>query len=236
MRTRRLDELQADTAKRADVEAFTGATDRHPLTDITRYLNQGGAALWDLLIGARGPDYFKVTAPNIVTTGNTTNYSLPSAFYMLASIRLAGQYGFPLVPFTTQEEPMLRIPQASQQLPSHYQLRRGTDGTSTVDVLPIHMSGQILVVDYVPRFVDLVNPADAFDGVNGWEEYMVCFAARCIATKDKEWDDVRSLDADMAKLEARIQALAPKRDMHRARRVKDVRGAQGVNRLGRRWG
>jgi hypothetical protein len=230
-RTRSGDSLIDDAYRRSDNE---GATDRHPRTDVLRYVNQGGAELWDLLIEARGPDYFRANPAALLTTlASTTSYDLPGAFYLLISVRLNGDYGDALVPFTAQEEPYLRAPLTSQALPYNYQLRRKADGTNYLEVLPVHTAGETITVEYVPIFTDLTDsPASVFNGVNGWEEYIVLFAARCMAVKDEEWQLAQALDTDMGRMRARILKLAPKRDMHRAKRVTDVRNGR---LMARRW-
>lgn len=226
-RGRELQDLRADAYKRSDNEGTDGVGGRHPSADVTRYVNQGGAELWDLLIEARGPEYFQADpADEIATLASTTSYELSDTFYLLIGVRLDGNFGAPLVPFTSQEEPSLRMQGRSIGLPTHYQLRRTADGINSITVLPAHRAGLTLVVDYVPAYVDLVADADSFDGINGWEEYVVCFAARCMAVKDEEWQLASALDADMARLKQRILKLAPRRNMHRARRVKDVRGGR----------
>lgn len=114
--------------------------------------------------------------------------------------------------------------------PLFYQLRRTTAGANKLAVLPEHEAGLSIVVDYVPAFTDLTDASNStFDGINGWEEYAVAFAARCMAVKDEAWQLAQAMEGEMARLKQRILRLAPKRDMHRARRVKDVRGPQ-------RWG
>ncbi len=233
-RTRSGADLIDDAYKRADLES---ATDRHPRASVLRYVNQGGAELWDLLIEARGPEYFRATPQTITTTTETTSYALNPSFYMLISARWEDEAGFgdPLVPFDGQEEPALRDRQLNVTgYPSNYQLRRTVPGTDSLEVLPEHRADLSIIVEYVPCFTDLTDASSSyFYGVNGWEEYIVDYAARKMATKDEEWPLVRELDADMAMLRKRILNLAPKRDMHRARRVKDVRGPL---MMGRRYG
>ena len=209
-----------------------GAEDRHERPDVLRYCNQGGAELWDLLIEARGADYFRATPQDITTTADTSSYALNTSFYMLVSVRLAGDYGAPLVPFSTQEEAFLRDPSTtSGNLPTHYQLRRTSAGVSSIAVLPEHDAGLTITVDYVPAYVDFTDTgASLFDGVSGWEEYIVDYAARKMAIRDEEWALADRLKDDMASMRARILKLAPKRDMHRAKRVKDVRGPRLVAR------
>lgn len=233
-RTRSGQALIDDAYDRADC---TGAIARHPRANVLRYVNQGGAELWDLLIEARGPEYFRATPDEIATLAETTSYALESDFYMLISVRAEasdGSQGEPLVPFTSQEEPRLRdVNLGTDGFPTHYQLRRTGAGANTLEVLPRHEAGNTLVVDYVPVYTDLTDASDSyFYGVNGWEEYMVDFAAVKMATKDEEFALVAELRSDMKLLRERILKLAPKRDMHRARRVKDVRGPRT---MWRRW-
>jgi hypothetical protein len=235
-RTRSGFDLINDALQRSDNLGTDGADGRNPRPKVLRDVNQGGTALWDMLIDARGPDYFRVDpALSITTTAIATAYALPAAFYMLISVAVAGDEGEPLVPFTSQEEPMLRQSTTSAGgYPTHYQLRRTGPGVSSLAVLPRHDAGKTLTVEYVPAYTDLVDTkASVFDGVNGWEEFMALWAARRMASDDGEASLARDLGAEMAEIKARILRLAPKRDMHRARRVKDVRGPR--MQMVRRW-
>lgn len=216
-RTRQLSDLQNDVYKRSDTE---GETDRHPTSDVTRYINQGGAALRDLMIEVRGRQYFRQNPPQtIATAASTSRYALNGDFYRLISVRIAGPGGMRLVPFIPEDEPMLREPSFTVAKPTHYEIQPGF-----IEMLPLHGAGWNVIVDYIPVYTDLVSGTDTLDGIDGWEEYVVDFAAHCIATKDEEWELAGALERDMAKLEARIKLLTPGRDSFRAERVKDVRG------------
>lgn len=222
-RSRAGDDLIDDAYRRSDNE---GATDRHPRADVLRYVNQGCAELYDLLIEARGRTYYRsATAWSFTTTADTTLYtaSFPATFYRLVSIRVSdGTVGEPLHPFTPMEEPELRTDGVAAYFPTHYELR-----PNGVVLLPEHSAGKTVTVDYIPTFTDLSDSgASTFDGINGWEEYAVCFAARNMATKDEEWELARALESDMARLKERISKLAPHRDAFRPRRLQDVRGTR----------
>lgn len=214
--------------KRADNEDDQSPPDpdRHPRTDALRYVNQGCAELYDLLIEARGRTYYRYATPwSIPTTADTTLYtsSYPSTFYRLISVRVSdGTVSEPLHPFTPLEEPSLRLDGAAAHFPTHYELR-----PNGIAILPEHSADLTVTVEYIPVFTDLTDASNSyFDGINGWEEYVVCFAARCMAVKDEEWQLVNALDADMARLKERIKKLAPHRDAFRPRRMQDVRGAR----------
>ena len=225
-RTRTGAELIDDSYKRADMQS---ATDRFPRTEVLRYVNQGGAALYDLLIKARGRAYFAVKpAQTITTTASTSRYALAAAFYQLSAVRLSGAGGYMLDPFTPQDEPWLREPGANGTKPTHYEIQPGY-----IELLPLHSAGLSVLVDYVPVFTDLTDGATTFDGINGWEEYIPDFAACCMLTKDDEIALKNSILGDMAKLEARIAQLAPRRDNYRAERARNVRGNNGLPWRGR---
>ena len=216
-RGRSLLDLRSDAYKRADCE---GATDRHPPADVTRYINQSRAELFDILVEARGRSYFrKHPAATIATLAGTSIYDLPADFYRLISVRRQGAGGDLLRAMQPQDEPWLREPANTVQFPTHYELQ-----AETIEMLPLHGAGTTIIVDYVPVSADLVLDGDIANGINGWEEYVVCFAARCMAVKDEEWPLAGALRADMASLRDRIAKLAPTRDAFRAERVKNVRG------------
>lgn len=215
-------DLIDDAYKRSDNE---GATDRHPRADVLRYVNQGCAEVYDLLIEARGRAYFRSATPwTITTVAGTLAYTtgFPASFYRLIGVRIDDVFGEPLTPMMPQEEAELAASNAPSTYPTHYDLR-----PNGIALLPRHVAGKSVIVDYVPAFTDLTDSLlSLFDGINGWEEYAVCFAARCMAVKDEEWQLVAALDADMRRLRERIATLAPKKDAFRARRVQDVRGSR----------
>ena len=209
--------------KRADTE---GATDRHPRTDVLRYVNMGCRELYDLLIEANGRGYYRYATPwSITTTASTTLYtgSFPATFYQLVSVRVSdGTIQEPLIPFTPTEEPGLRTEGVAAYFPTHYELR-----PNGIVLLPEHAAGKTVTVEYIPVFTDLTDASNNYlDGINGWEEYVTNFAARCMAVKDEEWQLVGAIDADMKRLSERITKIAPKRDRYKPRRVSDVRGAR----------
>ena len=222
-RTRTLAELREDVRKRADVESETA---RHPNADLTRYINQGGAALRDLLIEARGRTYFRKATPLTIATTTATRYALGSDFLRLISVRLSGSGGYLLEPFTPQDEAWLREPTNTATRPTHYELQ-----PDYIELLPATNGGHTVVVEYIPAFADLSGDNDPLEGYDGWEEFVVDFAACCVLTKDDEQEALASVRKDMTVLAGRIARLAPTRDAFRAERVKDVRQAGWRYRL-----
>lgn len=227
-RTRSGQDLIDDAYGRADL---IGTEDRHPRDKVLRYVNEGATELYDLLVEARGRTYFRATPPwSIATQANVTRYALPPTFYQLISVRVAGASGFTLDTFDPQDEPALRDPGGTVVKPCRYELQPGF-----IELLPIHQAGTTVIVDYVPVFVDLTDTTTStFDGINGWEQYIVYYAAREMLFKDGEKDDAAAQTAEMAALAKRIGKLAPQRDRFRAERVKNVR-ARAFTVNGRRW-
>ena len=235
-RIRTLSQMREEAYRKADCE---GAYDRHDRADVDRDLNQGIAQFWDALIEVRGAEYLQSETPDSITTlASTSAYDLVGDFYMLVNVRISDAGGYPLTRFGPEEEPALREVSTSGGWPTHYQVRRHVDAaaspqgavTHSLVVLPVHPAGLTLSVDYVPHAPELVNDTDYLDGANGWEDFAVCHAARLMAQRDGDRELAADLAIDKAEALARIQRVAPKRDMHQARRVKDVRGARAYGR------
>lgn len=210
--------LVNEAYKRSDNE---GATERHPRADVLAYANAGAAELYDLLVESRGRSYYRKPTPQtITTTASTSKYALPSDFYRLISIRRSGDYADLLQPFNQQDEPLLRMEGGEVDFPTHYELQNGF-----VELLPLHEAGHTLILEYIPPVTALVDTSTAaFDSLNGWHEYIIYFAARCMAEKDDEPRVIASCDRALERLRHRVSKLAPMRDAFRAERVKDVRG------------
>ena len=189
-RTRTLGNIRSDVRQRADLVSSQFVTD----TEVNEYINQSIAELYDLLLAARGMDFYE-KFQTFATTGGTTLYSLAPDFYQLIRIEavLSG-FAVPLQPFTHAEHGVL------SQYP--------TQGGITINIL------------YVPVPARLVNDSDTFDGYGGWEEFVIVDAAmKCL---EKEESDISALAARKARLEQRIERMAPNRDSFMPSRRIDV--------------
>lgn len=156
-------------------------------------INDSAAELYDLLVDAY-EDYFKSTY-SFATTANTANYTLPADFYKFL--------GLEQVTGTNQTITCEPFEYAER---NHYQL--------------YNSAGITFNLDYVPACPLLVADTDTFDGVNGWEEYIVIDAA--IKARIKEESDVTDLGAQKAAMAKRIEDSAPNRDAGMGGRVVDV--------------
>lgn len=215
MRTRSLANLIEDVRKRADVE---GAEERHTDADITRYINQGYAALRDLLTEVMGRRYFRAKEDVSVVRGQS-EYPLNVAFQSLLLVRIVDAPGEELQPLQPHDEVWIREGLSATSRPTHYDLTAGN-----IEFLPTPQTDITIRLEYIPILSDLSDPAQTLDGVNGWEDYVVYFAAAEIAAKDDERGAKADCERDMANLEVRIRK-GSKRDRFRAERVKDARNA-----------
>lgn len=231
-RTRTLEELTSDVRIKADIR---NALSRWPNALLYRFVNQGGAALRDLMIEVRGQPFFrKSPAPAITLLAGTTEYTLPADFHMLISVR-DEETGDMLRAFKVDDESWLRLDSLGADRATHYRLQQdpAVSATPSIEFLPETRGGKRIILDYVPTYTDLVvapGTPNALLGFQGWEDYVVAFAAREVFKADDEREKVKEMTDEMAEIASRIRKLAPKRDQFRPERVRNVR-----NPFGRRW-
>ena len=191
-----------------------------------------GAALRDVIIAARGKLYFRSSTPwTFTTTKNTVLYTagFPLTFYEAIAVRVDCNGCSPanLDLVGPLELPALVDKRRCSGWPTHYDLR-----PNGIEIYPRHDAGLTITVEWIPASDDLEDSGTSYaDGYNGWEDYIVAYAAKKMAEKDDEPAVQASCVSEMAELAARIKLMAPKRDIHRPRRVQDVRGARMFGRM-----
>jgi hypothetical protein len=235
MRYRSGADLIDDVYKKADLEAFTA---RYPRPEVLRHINQGGAELWDLILNARGRTWGRAPTPWTITTVDgrveyTSVDGFPSTVLELLSVRMSGPCGgdFMLSPLQPPEEAWWRAP-LGRYIPEFYELVPGA-----LILLPTPKACLTVVVEYVRAFTDLTDSSSSFfDGVNGWEDYLVCHGAQQLAFKEGELPFAREMQDEKDRLAVRIAKRAPSRDGYRAQRARDVRGEKRMWGFGPRWG
>jgi hypothetical protein len=203
-------------------------------------INGALAELYDLLVSARGHEYYATDADISIVTG-TSLYSLPTDFYELLSIRLNWDPYFieELKPMGVRERTRyeMLVGIFERGTPKAYRLQ-GTQTASarTVEILPVPTRSVTCRIRYIPLFAQLASDSDTFDGVNGWEKLVALKAAieyRTVAEKP-----LGNLQALYAECFARIQSLADQRNANYAEQVQQVnperwkRGRLGVGGLG----
>lgn len=184
-------------------------------------INLALTELYDLLIAARGHEYYISSAPIAVVAG-TAVYSFPSFpadFYELLSLTL--EWG------PTTNEVVLGLDKIDNRAdfanfsiwamysPKAYRLRG-----AALELLPTPTTPVTARMQYIPALAPLVNDGDTFDGVNGWEKIValrVGMELRAIAKQD-----AGDLSALYQAERARIVDLAAERQAATPKTVQDV--------------
>jgi hypothetical protein len=183
--------------------------------EITNWINQAKKELEDLLIGAFGEDYFASSLSWSVTASNVENYSLSTlttgTFYKLMGMDYRnGSLWADMDPYTFKERNSFQSAASTPtwaQTGSRYRYR--VIG-GNVNIKPAATVGSVFQIHWTPQQVNLSAVGDTFNDVNGWSEYIVVRASICV--KDKEESDTSVLQADLQRLQKRIDGMKIHRD------------------------
>ena len=195
--------------------------------ELARRLNEALKGLYDMLVEARGQEYYiKDTTFTLVSGVN--DYSLPLDFYEGASVVASnGSWSYQLRTWEMQELAALSSISAQTSgslwsLRYRYKGPLSAAGSNQITIYPTPSDAFTVTVWYIPAMTELVLGTDTFNGVNGWEQWAVLTAA--IDVLNKEESDTVALMTERAMVEARIRKLAGNQDAGRASRITDVRG------------
>ena len=177
--------------------------------ELTNYINQSIAELYDLIIMNFEDDYVEDHIINHV--GIDTRYPLPSDFYKLITVHqiIPGVGYIPLSKFNRKHIPSINICGTLM-----YRLRG-----SQVQIIGTGNTNEILLT-YIPVAPHLVEPSDTLDVIRGWEEFVVIDSA--IKMLVKEESDVRVLFQQKADIINRIKESASMRDLAATDSIQDV--------------
>lgn len=209
-------------------------------------INASYFELYGLIVQKYGNDYFVAIDAaggfyQFTTNGTAEIYPLPDgsstylmpagttapAFFKLLGVELqvnGANDWMTLKPFEFIERNRFAVPNMQSALGRRTNLRYRLI-SNQLWLKPIPMAGQVVRLQYVPRMTILVNDDDTFDGVSGWEEYIIIDAA--IKALQKEESDCSVLMAQKAAIIVRLQAEAENRDAGSPARVGDSRDANG---------
>lgn len=239
--------LRSSVRQRADMVNSQFVTD----SELDGYINSSAAELYDKIVEAYGEEYYSaaVKTPYQFTTDGTnemfalpdgsTTYQLPSsggtapAFYKLLGVEVQVN-GSPtgwatLHPFPFIERNRYSFPGLQSAYGLRGRLKYRIHG-NYLWLKPLPISGQVIRLWYVPRYMQLVNTTDVLDGFSGWDEYVVIDAAiKCL---QKEESDVSVLLVQKGAFEKRLESITQNRDIGSPATVGDIRrsahwGGQG---------
>jgi len=205
-------------------------------TELTGLVNRKARELYDMLVEARGSDYY-ATESTIAIVSGTTRYSLPADFYQLSSVTLewATQDFELLFPVgSTRERNNFQGWQGQWQAWSRYSRKGYKLRASQIEFLPEPKTDVTCRLQYVPVYTDMSADGDTFDGINGWEK-MVCIGV-AIEMREIEKRPSPELARMYAEQLARIETMKSERDAEAPKEIVDERRLRGRARwMGNPW-
>lgn len=191
--------------------------------EIDAWLTEGGQALHEKLVSAYGENYSIAIGPvETITIAIAQNFGLPAVFFKMLGVEmLLGGRVYTLEPYNESERNAYR--QGGDWSSWSYEgscrgrpryLVRGGAGSGAVGS-NLHVAGAPVGAQiryfYAPEFEALSGPGTAFVTFpNGWEKYMVAYAAaQCL---DKEESDSSKLYRLLDKWDAELETLKYERD------------------------
>lgn len=210
--------LRSLSRQRADMESSGFVQD----PELDNYINLGAQELYDLLV-SKYEDYYTATpvTASVTATESITSVALPATFYKLRGVDVNLGEGYQTIhPFPFEERNRFTNSALANLSPLNISYRlRGNN----IDFYAPPGTVINYRLWFIPAMTRLVNSADVFDSVNGWEEYIVLDAA--IRMKTKEESDTRDLRASKQEIRARIEAISANRDPGAPEKVTDVYAA-----------
>lgn len=210
-RTVTLLELRTQVRQRCDMVGSNFVSD----DELTGYINASISELYDLLLLNFGEDYYTNPTPlSLAIVAGTDSYSLESSTYKIAGIDIqVGGLWVSLKRYTMGARN--RAQEASTLKDARYRLI-GTKLRFT----PSPTAAHTCRVWEVPAPTKLVDDDDTFDGIAGWEEYVIVDSAiKCLA---KEESDVRVLAAAKAAQVERVTRASKNRDIGEPDEITDI--------------
>jgi hypothetical protein len=203
-RSRSLTNLTLDVRVAADIQYATG---RHPDSEIWEDINQSICRLYTLL--DRLDNQYYNTDYTFATVTNTGSYALPSDFWVLKGVRLylTPTNSIRATPFMPNEQAWLdnSTEWTTFGLPVYYRLRG-----SLIVFSPVPKGAYNVTLSYTSAPQRLTQGIDTFDGIAGFERWVVIDAA--IKRKQKDSLDAGLLMQEKAELDAWIVSLGNTRD------------------------
>jgi hypothetical protein len=228
--TRTIDQMVDATRRCTDTQG-TAALVRHPDVDLFDYVNRGIAALARVLRSVDSGQRF-LSSTTITTVAGTELYTLPPDFMFLVS--LGGEVNSVqrwLTSYEMNERPHLVDDNAGWTgEPMFYRLRG-----DNISLVPVPAAVYSLTLWYTAN-PSTLSTGQTFDTIARLDDYVVWWAAKEIAKKDRNWELHDRLGADLAALRADIESIGASRDKNSAARIIDVTQRDRYGRFNRYGG
>jgi hypothetical protein len=186
-------------------------------TEITTYINEGVQILHEKLVRAHEADYTEKSAS--FTLDSSGEASLPTDFMKVYGVELSDTSGGKrtLLPYKRAERNALSSAPFSSTRAPRYKLSAGK-----LRVLPAaSVSGKTGTIWYAPVATLYTSDTSSnVDFLNGWERYVVVYAAiQCLL---KEESDTRPLENMLAMMDKQLDEAISNRDAGHSNHAVDV--------------
>lgn len=205
----------------------TNALVRHPNADLYDYINRALGSLHRILT-EQLPDQRLLSSSTVTTEEDVSSYDLPADFDHLISIDIlvSGRRTW-LTGYEMHERPALTNPESQATgIPFTYRLRG-----SNIEYLPTPSGEYTSTLWYVPTPSQLVSGSEPYDTINRLDDYLIAYASRFVAVKDKNAGLKNICDEMLGELRRDVETVARNRDKNSPSRIVDETRA---NRWGRR--
>lgn len=215
-RSRTLTSLLDDVRKRADIESVT---DRFPDSELTEYINQSIARLYAAL-DMMDHTYYRTTT-TITTVAQVSSYDLPDDFWHLkhVSVTVDGQ-PYIVKRYNPMEGDAIERLSWQNTYPQFYELVE-----DTIEIKPTPAADYDMVIYYSRAPQRLSSGSATFNGVAGFEEWVVLNAAIKVRRKNRQ--DASDLVADAGEVWAWIESTGNDRDHGQAMTIADGQSVMG---------
>lgn len=204
--------LRSRVRERADMPVAGFIADS--ATSLDAFINEGVQRLHEKLVSAYGDEYVSSTQALTIVAG-TKDYALPTDFFKLYGVDIIHNGRTQtLRPFMRAQRNDFQHPYSSWAVVPKYTIR---GSNLHLEPSPVATTGTLF---YAPCAALLVQTSDAVNYPNGWERYVVMYAAiQCLI---KEESDTGPLTSQLRLWEAELDAVAQDRDAAFPRNVVDV--------------
>jgi hypothetical protein len=184
-------------------------------TGLDAWINEGNQKLHGMLVEAMGEEYVS-SSTSLTTVAGTATYALPSGFFKLYGVDLT-YHGdtHALLPYMRSERAAYQQEELVLRGPPRYSLVG-----SNLKLQPTPQSVMTGTIYYAPEATVLSSGTDAVNYPNGWEKYVVLYAA--IQALLKEESSVTGLRQELAEVEKEIERAKEARDYANPKTLVDM--------------
>lgn len=190
------------TALRDDIEAqadFVGATQRYADSLTNRWINQAIQRFREKL-SSEGIQHYLTYATGTLTAGATSPFAFKELDLSAVSPSVVRTYGVDITLASGRVISLTHTPFAERNSFGGPTVRSVPNawmhhGTRKIAILPPPDTSYTYVVWYLPVLADLSSDADTFDGVSGWEEFIVWDVVARHMIRDRESESYAMADA-----------------------------------------